>query len=60
MARIVEEFVVVKVSKLVKTNEEVAPLVGDELKAALGELIGASLVELTGDASLVVEVEEGE
>jgi histone H3/H4 len=58
MAKIHEEYVIVKVSKLVKDADASTAIVSEEVKAALGELLAQTLAELTGDAGLVVEVAE--
>lgn len=52
MAKIHEEVVIVKVSKLVKTDAETDALVSDELMESLEQVVQ----ELLGD-SVIVEVE---
>lgn len=52
MAKIHEEVIVIKISKLVKDTDAPAPLANDELVASLG----AVAEELAG-AGVVVEVE---
>lgn len=59
MARIVEEYMVVKVSKLVRNEDTpAAALIAAEVRATLEEVLSATIAELTGDATLLVEVEE--
>ena len=52
MAKIHEEIIIIKVSKLVKDTDVVAPIANDELVASLG----AVAEELAG-AGVIVEVE---
>lgn len=59
MAKIHEEYVVVKISKLVKDDAADVQIASDEIKAAIGELLSQAVADLTGDASLIVEVDEG-
>jgi hypothetical protein len=52
MARIVEELVVIKVSKLVRNDEEAPALVTDDFMAGIEAMAG----ELMQDPAAVVEV----
>lgn len=53
MAKIYEEVVVIKLSKLVKTDTEVSVLAGDDLMTALEQVVQ----ELVDD-KIIVEVEK--
>lgn len=52
MAKICEEVIVIKLSKLIKTNESDEPLVTDDTITALEQVVQ----ELVGD-SIIVEIE---
>lgn len=53
MAKIHEEVVVIKLSKLVKNSEDGTPLAGDEIVVALEQVVQ----ELVGE-NIIVEVEK--
>lgn len=56
MAKIYEEYLVVKISKLVKNDEAVpGPILSEETKAALGEMLAQTIGEVC-DAGVVVEL----
>jgi len=53
MAKIYEEVVVIKLSKLVKDDASIAPIANDDIVAAL-----ASVAEELAGAGIIVEVEK--
>jgi hypothetical protein len=57
MARVHEEYVVIKLSKLVKDSD--APeLVNEDMVAVLAQLLEGTVSEVIDDAGVIVEVEK--
>ena len=54
MAKVHEEYVIVKISKLVKDNADIGPVVTDEISETIVEAVES----LIGDSSFVVELEQ--
>jgi hypothetical protein len=54
MAKVYEEYVIVKISKLVKDNCDPATVITDEISETIVEAVES----LIGDSSFVVELEQ--
>lgn len=57
MARVHEEYVVIKLSKLVKDSES-PELVNEDMVAVLAQLLEGTVAEVVDDAGVIVEVEK--
>lgn len=57
MAQVIEELVVLKISRLARKNESGDPVVGSDIQQALAQLVEDALPELTGNNGLIVEAE---
>jgi len=53
MAKVTEEFVLIRLSKLTKSDTKTGKLIDDGLYAQLEEVVS----ELVGDGSVIIEVE---
>lgn len=58
MARIQEEYIILKVSKLVKSNEPEQEIVSSEVKETLVQVMDQLIHETVGQ-HVIVELEEG-
>lgn len=57
MAQVIEELIVLKVSRLARKNESGDAVVSADVQQALAQLVEDALPELTGNNGLIVEAE---
>jgi hypothetical protein len=57
MARIVEELLILKLSRIVKNDADESEMLDQNMQDSIGELVEANIQELTGITGVVVEVE---
>lgn len=58
MAKLLEELVVVKLSRLVRDNADASSVVSEEQKAVIAATLPALIEEIIGDSSIVIELAE--
>jgi hypothetical protein len=60
MVKVINDSIVIKVNKLVKDNHETTNVLSNDQRAAIIEVIEASMTEVVEDDSIVIEVEFAE
>jgi hypothetical protein len=60
MAQVVEEIIVLKISRLARKNENGEPIITPDIQQGLAQLVEDSLPDLTGVNGLIVEAELAE
>lgn len=56
MARVIEDVLVIKVSKILRDNDETETVLTDDMKEALNSTIPQLLDEVINDRSVIVEL----
>ena len=58
MAKVIEDIIVVKLSRIVKDHEDHATVVGDDVKEMLSATVPQLVEEIVNDKSVIVELAE--
>lgn len=58
MAKVIEDIIVVKLSRIVKDNEDDATVVGSDIKEMLSATVPQLVEEIVNDKSVIVELAE--
>lgn len=58
MAKVIEEVIIVKLSRMVKDSEKSTSVITNEQKTIVNETIPALIEEVINDTSVVVEIAE--
>ena len=58
MAKVIEDIIVVKLSRIVKDHEDDATVVGDDVKEMLSATVPQLVEEIVNDKSVIVELAE--
>lgn len=58
MAKVIEDIIVVKLSRIVKDHEDDATVVGNDIKEMLSATVPQLVEEIVNDKSVIVELAE--
>jgi hypothetical protein len=56
MAKLIEELIVIKISKLVRDNTDTTSVLSDDQRAIIADSIDDVICELLNESSLVIEI----